>query len=1104
VTGNGHVVLTPGPLLVFSDDMGDDWDYDYAQEGQQLGTQQAVAVGTVLGRGPTPQRPTPPDATPDAALSLPLSFHRPPVFSSLTARNLSASGLTPMRLDVAPGPRIPVSYPLLLLACVRDRFVPEPINDNMPAVLLRPLSLLSDGQGVVAKGQTRPIDKPSAGRDEFGFPLPGALGVTIYGDPMFSLGTGVVFGFEYIVYHDGSADGLTLRWESQPVLDSRLLCPRVAVYLSYNDGITYHYSGFWAPVAPAVRIKAVSLYPLPVAESAWVTAHNLARIESTVRFQAAADLTAYEELSWRVPSHPTGRHVAPAHYEAAKQANATLIICAGNQYLDSAAVFAQENPGISILVMSSLRQILTPKLPNWAFATGRMYEAMFLAGYVAGSVTRSGAVGILVALDHPTNYGLVNAFFLGARRAVAEGLGMPGVSNFPAGEGGVNASLLYNLTRLPLSTMSLQPAPGGSEGGPTAERDMRRKEDVGRMARSGKHLALHVWEISTFSDEWAEKNAAIDLLDKKGVDVLLTVTDSTTPQIECHKRGCYSVGINGDSRPTLGDSVLISTLYDFSHIYLEFMRRVITGTPFASDIVLGGLGKGVEISAMAPAVPLRTQQRVTQIANELRRKLSGVEAVFCNDALVDASGVVRFNASDQASFAHVHATLDTICMDDESISRMHWPMYGVIDYGRYVPPTIPGPEAWVATPGVLAALIGAAAITLLLSIVCCFFIVIYRNYLPVRLSSPVFLGILTGGTALMAAWLLVLASASARGHITDSLCETTPWVGGIAFASAFGALCAKVWRVSVLLNNKKLKKVRVTTVMVARLMIIVMVAEITLLILLHFVFPRHARVRLFSAVDSQRYMAFSFCAAKDGNPGSIDGYVILNAAHLILLAWGAVLAFMTRHASAIFNESKWIALSIYNVIACEVLAVVIESFAESTPGMQLFAAATRMGAAPALTLSLLFFPKVHLTFTDSSDRESPSTATSESRSVEEPITGPCSCIRVLWGKRLPTMSATNSFHESPRVRRGGEHRVAPLPPQSNTPVSGPDDDYWSSNDSSRVRDPNGKYHVVTAFESGLNLEPVPEADETEDVDLEEAPKHHRQVHDTIAFDPTSA
>ena len=117
-----------------------------------------------------------------------------------------------------------------------------------------------------------------------------------------------------------------------------------------------------------------------------------------------ADAALYYEESWRIPALPTGKLIdKTAFTDAIVNYNATFIICAGTQFNATAVSIALTYPSVKILLFSTLRQVLPP-IPNLAFATGRMYEAMVLAGIIAASTSKTGNLGFIMSLNHPGRY----------------------------------------------------------------------------------------------------------------------------------------------------------------------------------------------------------------------------------------------------------------------------------------------------------------------------------------------------------------------------------------------------------------------------------------------------------------------------------------------------------------------------------------------------------------------------------------------------------------------------------------------------------------------------------------------------------------------------
>jgi basic membrane lipoprotein Med (substrate-binding protein (PBP1-ABC) superfamily) len=822
----------------------------------------------------------------------PLRYYAVPQWSAVAAPAFTTAGLSTLALTrLQAGPALPSTDVRVLVAC-----------------------------STVATGPAAPASFVSA--------VAAAGGQVAIADP----GTGAR-SFVYTAFGTVDAAGNTVSIKTMGTPTSG--CAYADLYVSVNGGWHWHYTGQTLSLTPFSKINLVSLYPFKVGLSPWVVAHNTARIAVSTSFASAVNAEHYFEESWRVPALPTGRLVDTSFFQTAiSDLNSTFIICAGTQFNATALSVAASNPGVKILILSTLRQVLPPR-PNLAFASGKMYEALYLAGFIAASASQSGRLGFIASLLHPGSFAFINSFLLGARAAHRGGF-----------------------TSLPPS------APPN----------------------------VTAWVIGAFSDDWAEQNAARDLL-ARGVDVLMPVTDNTSPQLACHAAGCLSIGFNDNERLLLGDRVLVSAVFNLAPIYVEFARRIVVGDPFGPDSYMGGLGAGVDLTAMSPLVPIAAQREVDRLAALSRA--SSLEEIFCGDILDAGTSstppAVRLNGTTGQTragmAAHVVGEGGRLCLADADINSMLWVVQGVDYRGRYVPPPKavgPTPVAWLLPQSLAAGIAILPAFVFLLAAVSAVGVWLHRRMDVVRYSSPPFLFIINIGAALFGAVLLKDALVD---PVTTDSCVASLWGSGIAFALLFGSLFAKTYRVHRLFNNRKLKRLKLNSAYVLRIVAGIVVVEIVLLIAIHFLFPREAVTTVVldplavraaatagggsGAPSSSGGTIYVACmgAASSGNGAfssgvrGTDGMNVLWALHLAFLFWGAYLAFRTRDVPFAGNEAAWMAMAIYNVVVCEILAVILTATSDASGGglgvMQHAVSIIRFGVPPAATLLLLYVPKAH-------------------------------------------------------------------------------------------------------------------------------------------------
>jgi hypothetical protein len=325
------------------------------------------------------------------------------------------------------------------------------------------------------------------------------------------------------------------------------------------------------------------------------------------------------------------------------------------------------------------------------------------------------------------------------------------------------------------------------------------------------------------------------------------------------------------------------------------------------------------------------------------------EHVFCGE-LTDINGIVRLesNGTEEA------------CLRDDAIHEMRWVLPEVqvrsvtvgcscfserISHSRksssfnsplqlppagvlcespgstacitWVPPPSPATPFYERLPIIAGVMCAFVALTLFLALIASVSAVVFRRAL--NHSSPDFLLTLNFGATLYAGALLTYVIPERTKDLTSNICVTRMWLQGMGFAILFGSLFSKTQRVHALFNNDRITRLRLTSLYVMRLLAIIVVCEAAVLTVLTLVLP--GRV-IFTPISSGSFI-FTRCAALDGRrPGPV---MILASIQVAFLMWGAYLAFKTRRVSAGFNESMWIGFSIYNVIACELLGLILVS-----------------------------------------------------------------------------------------------------------------------------------------------------------------------------------
>ncbi|MBW2488433.1 MAG: BMP family ABC transporter substrate-binding protein [Deltaproteobacteria bacterium] len=132
-----------------------------------------------------------------------------------------------------------------------------------------------------------------------------------------------------------------------------------------------------------------------------------------------------------------------------------------------------------------------------------------------------------------------------------------------------------------------------------------------------------VW-TNTWFDPVKEREAAVALLDA-GADIIAQHQDTTEPQKAAAERGLMSIGYDSDMRGFVGDSVLVSPVWNWGSYYVNTVKAILDGT-WKTHQYWGGLKDGiVKLSDYSPKVPQAIRDMV---AAKHQKILNGSWDVF--------------------------------------------------------------------------------------------------------------------------------------------------------------------------------------------------------------------------------------------------------------------------------------------------------------------------------------------------------------------------------------------------------------------------------------------------------------------------------------------
>lgn len=153
---------------------------------------------------------------------------------------------------------------------------------------------------------------------------------------------------------------------------------------------------------PQEKVKAAFVYVSPVGDAGWTTAHDRAR-KATEKELGAFLTTAYSE------SVPEGAQAEQVIERYARQGY-NLIFTTSFGHMDPTLNVAKKFPNVIFMHCSGFKT-----LPNMGTYFGRMYQARYLSGIVAGKITKTNTLGYVAAHPIPEVIRGINAFALGVR-----------------------------------------------------------------------------------------------------------------------------------------------------------------------------------------------------------------------------------------------------------------------------------------------------------------------------------------------------------------------------------------------------------------------------------------------------------------------------------------------------------------------------------------------------------------------------------------------------------------------------------------------------------------------------------------------------------------
>eukprot|EP00742_Colponemidia_sp_Colp-10_P004051 GILJ01004321.1.p1 GENE.GILJ01004321.1~~GILJ01004321.1.p1 ORF type:complete len:1119 (-),score=95.26 GILJ01004321.1:206-3562(-) len=226
------------------------------------------------------------------------------------------------------------------------------------------------------------------------------------------------------------------------------------------------------------------------------------------------------------------------------------------------------------------------------------------------------------------------------------------------------------------------------------------------------------------------------------------------------------------------------------------------------------------------------------------------------------------------------------------------------------------------------------------------YIYIKRDTPVFKAAQPVFMFLFCVGAAIVFSVLFVLP-----GENTDAACTARIWLFEVGCVVMFSNLFLKTYRIHKIMNNPKLRRVRVKEK--DTLKQICGLVSVTLILLLLWVTIDPSK----STYIPHMEVGVGLVSRRVCIGGDQFNYMLL-AYKGLLLTFGCTISFQTRNYTGRFHEAKYIFLSIYNVALVGTLLLLLTFAASMTPkGLYLLKSAGLLWVI-ASSLCIMIIPKI--------------------------------------------------------------------------------------------------------------------------------------------------
>ena len=208
-------------------------------------------------------------------------------------------------------------------------------------------------------------------------------------------------GIEWLkVIRGDGREGWVSSRHVRPVREALTTLEGAAAFLNSLNSVATTFAA--SAIGPLKELDVGFIYPAPVGDAGWAFSHDAGRL-------AMEKLPFIRNTSY-IDSVPEDPDLVSAALDQLVAEGKNLIFGTSYGYMDPMMEAARRHPDVIFMHSSGFKT-----QPNAGTYFGRIYEARYLSGIIAGAMTKSNVIGFVAAFPIPQVIRGINAFTLGAQ-----------------------------------------------------------------------------------------------------------------------------------------------------------------------------------------------------------------------------------------------------------------------------------------------------------------------------------------------------------------------------------------------------------------------------------------------------------------------------------------------------------------------------------------------------------------------------------------------------------------------------------------------------------------------------------------------------------------